>query len=267
MVSVEITPLPEAAKRCEQFFNTYRKIMRRNIFLSIIVLISVNINAQKIKFKDLKLKSALIELGYDFDKNNEIEVSEIDTVISLKISKRNIDRIDDLIYFKKLKKLNAMTNNITNLDVFFGNSIIEELYVGENKLGKKLILKNLTNLKGLYAFRNGIEEIELKNTDNIEQIYLQGNLFEKIEFPNLVKLRTLQLSENKNLKVLDVRKNTELKQLYLTETLVTNVDVSNNKYLKTLYVEKNTQLEKNKDQQNLKPMPIIKGDLIVTPTK
>ena len=77
--------------------------MRRNIFLSIIVLISVNINAQKIKFKDLKLKSALIELGYDFDKNNEIEVSEIDTVISLKISKRNIDRIDDLIYFKKLK--------------------------------------------------------------------------------------------------------------------------------------------------------------------
>ena len=53
----------------------------------------------------------------------------------------------------------------------------------------------------------------------------------------------------------------------MTETLVTNVDVSNNKYLKTLYVEKNTQLEKNKDQQNLKPMPIIKGDLIVTPTK
>jgi hypothetical protein len=45
------------------------------------------------------------------------------------------------------------------------------------------------------------------------------------------------------------------------------LDVSNNKYLKTLYVEKNTQLEKNKDQQNLKPLPIIKGDLIVTPTK
>ena len=67
--------------------------------------------------------------------------------------------------------------------------------------------------------------------------------------------------------MLDISKNTELKQLYLTETLVTNVDVSNNKYLKTLYVEKNTQLEKNKDQQNLKPMPIIKGDLIVTPTK
>ncbi len=108
------------------------------LIISLIAFFSMNINAQEIKFKDSNLKKALLESGYDFNKNNEIEISEIDTITSLKISKKKIDKLDDLIYFKKLRILYATTNNITKLDVFFDNSIIEELYVGENRLGKKI---------------------------------------------------------------------------------------------------------------------------------
>ena len=123
-----------------------------------IILFTVKVSAQKIKFIDKNLKSALIELGYDFNKNKEIEISEIDTVTKIKINKRQIKSLDDLKFFKSLKIINVMTNDIINLDVFFGNKIIEELYVGENKLGKKLVIKEIPNLKGLYAFRNDIKE-------------------------------------------------------------------------------------------------------------
>jgi len=230
-----------------------------NIVLLVIVLFSNCINAQKIKFKDENFKSALLELGYDFNKDNEIQISEIDTVVKLKVSKKKIKTLDDLVHFKKLRIINAMTNQITNLDVFNNNSIIEEIYIGENKLGKKLVLNNLKSLEGLYAFRNGLEEINLVNTDNIQSLYLQGNCFKKIEFKNLSKLKTLQLSENDKLKEVSVVDNKELVQLYLTGTLVSKLDISSNPLLKTLYVEKEVEINRNKKQSDFKPMPIIEG--------
>lgn len=92
--------------------------------LIVILILSGTVKAQQIKFKDVNLKLALIEQGYDFNKDNEIQISEIDTVTKLKIDKRNIGTLDDLIYFRRLKILNAMKNQITNLDVFSNNSLI-----------------------------------------------------------------------------------------------------------------------------------------------
>ena len=225
------------------------------------VLFSQNINSQNIKFKDENLKSALFKLGYDFNKDTEIQISEIDTVTTLEISERNIKQLDDLVYFKNLKVINAMTNQITNLDVFFNNSIIEEIYIGENKLGEKLVLKNLKNLKGLYAFRNGIVEIDFIGTDNIKSLYLQGNLFEKIEFKNLTKLYSLQLSENIKLKEIDISYNKELVQLYLNFTRILTLDITNNPLLKTLYVEKWVKIKKSEKLPDFKPMPPIIGNV------
>lgn len=233
----------------------------KNINLRILVLLVLiqtqNINAQNVNFKDNNLKIALFELGFDFNKNKEIEISEIDTITSLNISKRNIKYLDDLIYFKKLKVINAMTNQIQNLNVFFNNSVIEEIYIGENQLGKKLTLKNIPNLKGFYAFRNNLEEIKFISTDNIQSLYLQGNLFKKVKFKNLSKLKSLQLSENSKLKIIDISNNKELGQLYLTDTTISKLDITNNPLLKILYVEKNVGLFKNNSQSNFKPMPII----------
>lgn len=230
---------------------------KKQVLLFLTVLISMKINAQAIKFKDSNLKLALIDLGYDFNKDNEIGVSEIDTVKILKIQKRNINILDDLIHFKNLKILNVTKNNVKNLNVFFNNPIIEEIYVGDNKLGEKLLLKNITNLKGLFAFKNGIEYIELQNTNKIEQLYLQENLFKEIQFKNLSKLRTLQLNDNLNLKSIDVSNNVELKQLYLTGTSITKLNILSNPILKTLYIEKNVNLIKDKSQDDLKAMPKI----------
>ena len=225
----------------------------KRFIILIILLFTQIVSAQKgISFKDGNLKSVLLESGYDFNKSGEIEVSEIDTVTKLNISKRNISRLDDLIYFKNLKELDANTNQIKNLNVFFNNLVIEEIYIGENLLGKKLILKNLKNLKGLYAFRNSIEEIDLYGTDSIEYMYLQENLFEKVEFKNLSKLKSLQLAENKNLKSINVNSNAELVQLYLTDTAILKLDITGNPILKTLYVDKGVELTKGEKKSIFK---------------
>lgn len=216
------------------------------------------LSAQKIKFKDENLKKALLELGYDVNKDNEIQISEIDTISKLKISNKNIKSLDDLVHFKKLKILNAMKNQVANLDVFFNNSTIEEIYVGENILGKKLVIRNMPKLRGLYAFRNGINELILINTNNIESLYLQGNMFEKIILDELPKLKTLQLSENGTLKMIEVEKNNELVQLYLNSTKIEKLDISKNLLLKTLYIDRGVNLLKSEKQSNFKPMQTIK---------
>lgn len=228
------------------------------ILLFLVVFFPRYLSAQKIKFKDENLKKALLELGYDVNKDNEIQNSEIDTISKLKVSNRNIKSLDDLVHFKKLKTVNAMKNQVTNLDVFYNNSTIEEIYVGENMLGRKLVIKNMPKLKGLYVFRNGLNELVLINTTNIESLYLQGNMFEKIILDELPKLKTLQLSENGNLKLIDVKKNVELVQLYLNSTKIEKLDISNNPLLKTLYIDNGVNLLKSEKQSNFKPMQSIK---------
>lgn len=235
--------------------------MKRPFFLALIIitLITQHVCAQKIIFKDQNLKSALLDKGYDFNKDGEIEISEIDTVTKLDISKREIKSLDDLSYFKSLKSINANTNQVENLDVFFDNNTIEQIYIGKNLLGSKLTLKNMKRLTGLYAAKNNLETINLPGTDSIKLLYLQNNLFEKIEFKNLPSLTSLELSGNKKLNLVDISFNQALDWLNLLDAALSKLDITNNKLLKILYVEKNVKLIKNGTQSNFEPAPIIKA--------
>jgi len=211
--------------------------MKHSILL-FTILISFSVNAQKIKFKDANLKKALIELGYDRNKNFEIEISEIDTVQTLKVSKRNIKSLDDLIHFKSLKVINAMTNEIKEISVFYGNSIIEELYIGENKLGPKLTIKNIPNLSGIYAFRNEISDFEfIDEFTKLKSFYIQGNPVVNLDLQNLPNLESLQLFECDNLKTIDFSVKTKLKQFFLLDMKAVKVVLKNEK-VKTVYIEK-----------------------------
>lgn len=230
----------------------------------LLVVIAFQLNAQKIKFKDLNLKKALIELGYDINKNKEIDQLEVDTITVLKIQKRKISSLDDLSYFKNLKVVNAMTNKITDINVFFGNSKIEELYVGENKLGPKLVVKDMISLKGVYAFRNDLKHIDfIGDFKNMKSLYLQGNLFENLDVQNLPNLESLQLFECDQLKTIDIFKSTKLKQFFLLDMKVVNV-AWKNKDVKTIFVQKNVaDIQPQHDSLKTAPTIKIKEDMII----
>lgn len=234
--------------------------MKSNSFITLffIVLMIQSVSAQKITFKDENFKKALIDEGYDRNKDGEIDVSEIDTIAKLTITKKKIKSLDDLVWFKSLRSVNANSNEVHNLDVFFNNPVIEEIYVGDNPLGKKLTLKNVKKLNTLIAFADQLQEIDLTGCDNIRWLYLQQNHFETVDVKNLPKLETLQLMDNKSLKFLNIDVNQLITSLYVTGTAITELDVTHNPLLNILYIDNNVKLIKNKAQTNLNPMPLIK---------
>jgi Leucine-rich repeat (LRR) protein len=236
------------------------------LITSLLLLIAFQSNAQKIKFKDLNLKKALLELGYDTNKNKEIDQIEVDTITILKLQKRSISSLNDLSHFKNLKVINVMTNKITDIDVFFGNSKIEELYVGENKLGPKLVVKDMISLKGVYAFRNDLKDIEfIGDFKNMKSLYLQGNLFESLDVQNLPNLENLQLFECNQLKTIDISKNTKLKQFFLLDMKVVNV-AWKNQDVKTIFIQKNVaDIQPQHDSLKTAPTIKIKEGMIITP--
>ena len=260
---------------CSVYIQVMRNFIRNQadnmkyIILLLFSLTFIEDNAQKIKFKDPNLKKALIELGYDRNINKEIEISEIDTVQKLKITKRNINSLDDLVHFKSLNEVNAMTNNIKEISVFYGNSTIQELYVGENKLGPKLTIKNMPNLSGLYAFRNDIVEFEfVEEFSKLRSIYIQGNPVINLDLQNVPNLENLQLFECDELKTIDLLKKTKIKQFFLLDMKVVNV-VSKNEFVRTAYIEKNSDPKNSPKVDSVKTAPVIKitKDIIITPNR
>jgi hypothetical protein len=240
--------------------------MKHSIIIIFSILSIIQANAQKIKFKDLNLKKALIELGYDRNKNSEIEIKEIDTIQKLNISKRNIKLLDDLVYFKNLKDLNAMTNEIKEINALNGNQSIHELNLGENKVGPKLTIKDMPNLTGVYAFRNGINEFEFVGEYlKLKSLYIQGNPVEYLNLQNLKNLESLQLFECDNLKTINFHIETKLKQFFLIDIKVVNVSKTEN--IRTVYLEKKSDPKNSPKVDSVKIAPTIriKEGMIIKP--
>lgn len=223
-----------------------------------ILFLYFNTNAQSIKFKDNNLKKALIELGFDKNKNSQIEHNEIADVQTLNISEKQIKSIEDLIHFKSLKKLNANGNLITDISIFFGNTVLEEIYLGDNKLGPELIIKDIPNLKGLYAFRNEIKDIKfLSKLSNLKSLYIQDNPIVYLNIENLLNLESLQLFECYDLKQIDLNKNTNIKQFFIIDMKVESI-VSKDQNSNSVFLQ-NIEDAKNPSQiENLKVAPTIK---------
>ncbi|WP_158960292.1 leucine-rich repeat domain-containing protein [Myroides fluvii] len=167
--------------------------------------------AQSIDFKDPNFKNALLELGFDTNHNGQIERSEIESIEELKISNKNIESLDDLKHFKKLRILYANTNRISDMSVLNGNSVIEEIFIGDNQLGPRLTLEHMPNLKGLYAFRNELKELRFTTPfPYLTSLYIQGNPIKKLNIEPLVNLKSLQLFECDDLRTITINKKQKL---------------------------------------------------------
>lgn len=229
--------------------------MKKTLLLTLFSFFILNCNAQKMHIKDNNLKRALIE-QIDKNSNGEIEESEVLETKKLKLDEKNISDISGLEKFKNLTYLNLRKNQISDFSKLNKIESLEELIIGDNKKVEKLNLKNLNNLVGLYAFRLGLKEIKL-NSSKIKNLYLQDNEFLKFETKKFPELYTLNLDGCKQLAELDLTQNSKLGQIYLLNTAIKQLNVAENPVLKTMYIENEVELLKNKNQERLKPAPII----------
>ncbi|HLP65089.1 hypothetical protein [Flavobacterium sp.] len=233
--------------------------MKKKILFLILIGLSKISNAQKSEFKDVNLKLALIQQGVDKNGNGTFENEELDSITKLKLDEKNIYDLSGIDSFKNLKELNLRKNNILNFDIINKLTNLEKLVIGDNRNVGKLDLSKLEKLTGLFAFRNDLVEIKI-GSKKIKSLYLQGNLFNSLNTEYFADLETLNLDGCQNLVSLDLSKNINLVQLYVMDTKIEKLNISNNSKLKTFYIESNVVLEKNKDQDNLKAMPIIRSE-------
>jgi len=229
--------------------------MKKFLSLTLFSFFILNCNAQKMYIKDNNLKRALIE-QIDKNSNGEIEESEVLETKKLRLDEKNISDISGLEKFKNLTYLNLRKNQISDFSKLNKLESLEELIIGDNKNVEKLNLKNLNNLVGLYAFRLGLKELKL-NSSKIKNLYLQDNEFLKFETKKFPELYTLNLDGCKQLTELDLTQNPNLGQIYLLNTAIKKLNVAGNPVLKTMYIENEVELLKNKNQERLKPAPII----------
>lgn len=237
--------------------NFNSKIIMKKFFISILFL-SLNTQAQSIKFKDENLKKALIELSLDKNKNSQIEIKEVEHLEDIDISDKKIRSIDDLINFKNLKVINVNNNLISDITPLYGSEKLEEIYIGDNQLGPILILKDMPNLKGVYAFRNNLKEIKfLSSFPNLKSLYLQENPITSLNIENLINLESLQLFECFDLKEIKLNKKTKIKQFFIIDMKVKNI-VSNDEFTNIVQLEKIEDARNISENENFKIAPVIK---------
>lgn len=209
-------------------------------------------SAQNIEFKDRVFFREILNYEPKIDLNNDniIQLDEADKVYELRLMKKDLTVVDDILHFKNLKKIVLTDNRISTLNIS-ALEYLEEIYCAKNELST-LIIHDLASLRGLYCGVNDLKFVKLFNIENIESLNLMDNELKQIDLTNFKKLKYLILNTNK-LKTVDISQNRNLIQVSVDGNSLKKLDITNNLNIKFLYIDNNVKLIGNENQ--LKPTP------------
>jgi|WetSurMetagenome_2_1015567.scaffolds.fasta_scaffold131338_1 hypothetical protein len=224
----------------------------RSLFLFIACVYSLTSNCQIITFKDPNFESALVNHIPKIDTNSDdkIQVNEAMGVSELKINGKNISSIDEIRYFKNLKKVNCNDNQIKTISISNLDQL-EEIYCRTNGL-EQLSLKNLKNLKSLICGSNNLISLKIKKCASIREIYCLDNMLSYIKLNAFKELENL-VAEGNKLKQINISPCKKLKQVHLQRNNLITLDISKNLNLKFLYIDNNVNLIMTTEQEKSNP--------------
>ena len=232
--------------------NIKPQIHMKRILLFSALVYSITANCQTIIFNDSNFESALLNHSPKIDTNSDgkIQIEEAAEVIELKINDKSINSIDEINYFKKLKKLNCNDNRIKNLTIT-DLPLIEEILCRTNGM-EKLSLFNLELLNSLICGSNNLTILNLKKCPNLLELYCLDNNLSKLHLKSLKKLENLVADDN-ILSKLSISACANLRQVHIRNNNITSLDISKNQKLKYLYVDKNVKLKMTLEQEKTIP--------------
>ncbi|WP_052467010.1 DUF7619 domain-containing protein [Psychroserpens damuponensis] len=222
--------------------------MKKIVTLLIMICAMTFGQAQTIEFTDDNFKNALVNTNcafyvswpinggystYDVDSNNdgEIQVSEAQAVIGLRIDDQNITSLDGLEYFTNLEYLNCEGNLLTAIDIS-NNSILEYVECDENEI-IDLNVSNCTSLNTMICNLNQITNINLANTPSLAFLNCSNNELSNMDLSESANLDTVVATGNPFVSF-DVTNNPILKFLSISYSPITQLDVSQNPILENL---------------------------------
>lgn len=146
--------------------------MRKLYFLFAVVLFSVSGKAQIINFPDPNFKAKLLQPGgfydhyleqsfvLDANSDGEIEVNEVNFLLSIDISNANISDLTGISNFTSLISLNCSNNVLQNISIGSTNASLKEL-VCTNNLLQSLSVDPTVRLKRLIASSNQLSTVNV----------------------------------------------------------------------------------------------------------
>jgi len=186
--------------------------MKKYYLLFITVFLAQLTFSQIITIPDSSFKYYLL-VNYDTNNDDEIQVSEIEEVLSLNVSSRSINSLEGIQYFANLESLSCSFNNIGTLDVSH-NTNLTILYCGDNSLSSLDVTQN-PNLVQLGCSFNNLGSLDLTQNPNLKILSCGfnslGGILDVTQNPNLENLsfrgcgllESLNLSQNPNLNILN----------------------------------------------------------------
>jgi len=235
------------------------------------------VNDIYLSIPDTRFETILINTGIDTDGvvNQQMLKKDAEKVNTLNLNfvskeKGEISNLTGIEGFRNLKKLSAVQNSLTNIDLS-ANSLLDTIYLMGNYItsidlsnNPNLILVDLdanelssisglskaTHLKTLRLSFNLLEEFSIHN-ESIEALFISDNLLKSFDVSGAVNLKNILLKTNK-ISSLDLSSNTLLETLVLSDNKIQNIKLEQNSHLTHLFISSN--LLTNLDVSNLQEL-------------
>lgn len=218
--------------------------MKNNYIITLLFITAIT-QAQIVDIPDANFKNALVNTdcvdtngdGYgddDADTNDdgEIQLSEAEAVLWLKVSFRNITLLEGVQSFTNLETLICYSNGLNSLD-FAQNNDLVELVCYSNNLTSLNITQNV-NLEKLICYDNQLSSLDVSQNINLEELVCFSNQqLTSLNVTQNVNLLKLNCAGN-SITNLDLTQNTNLQELVCDNNQLTNLDITQNINLEEL---------------------------------
>ena len=208
----------------------------KNLYFTIIALITLSVcKAQIVDIPDANFKYELVNLNCvdndgddffesdaDFNDDGEIQVSEAEAVLRLRVS-NNISSLEGISSFINLQILRCHFNQLTSLDVSALTSL-NELGCKQNQL-TSLNVSGLTNLNVLDCNWNQLTTLDLSGLTNLTWVECVFNQLTSLDVSGCTNLNLLLCNWNQ-LTTLDVSGLANLTNLSCDDNQLTTLDAS-----------------------------------------
>ena len=181
-------------------------------------------------FLDANFRAWVAE-NCDPDTNGYLTDTEREAVTSIDVVSQEIASLKGIEYFSELERLDAESNELTELDLS-NNTALRNVSLVYNQLESVGVtaLELLSNLDVSY---NQLTELDLSENTGLISLDCSGNGLTALDVSACTELTSLSCSEN-SITVLDVSALTRLKGLYCNDNALSTLDLHANTLLEEL---------------------------------
>ena len=193
--------------------------------------------AQIIDIPDANFKNALVNTNcvdtndddifdsdVDINNNGEIEVSEAEIVLSLKVSSNNIVSLVGIENFINVENLRVHLNDLTEIDISNNSNLVKLSCYGNDLT--TLDLSNNIFLTDVNCSINELESLDLTSNTLLESLGCYSNNLTSLDISSSIHVESLTCINN-DLSVLDLGQNILMKTLYIGDNPLPVIDLSN----------------------------------------